>query len=781
MEYVKIVSEWRNDFIPRIKNRSGSRKQNFEYKDAVYKSSGYRTEYDEVLIEYLKFINNNPLKNNDYFKYVNSYRIGKKLDIKYFRHNQQKLQEYYKKIDKDEKYNPFNLSLYKSYVLYMMLKLNGVYKDEYDINFNVKVKENRAYSPLSSIPSVLRAELPFSIKEVDIYRAFPSFIDNELEIIDRKQDVYELIDKTKFNTIINSHNEIKGITLKALRNQLRPVYVDRVNEVITEDRFCNKGKMFRDLVKYEEKAINKLVSKNNLKNYVRLHDGVIVKEDLEVKVQKNKTIKFVVKPCNKPESLNVSIPFYKHNHKGDLTTSASLYAAFFIQECFIRGREDNNDKIIIFQDTNNVVSPFNYKTETVKFLKNEINEFDSTEIENRIAKEHNTCITQGLLLLDSKLIEYYTDNANSFGLPFKNGFFKLQLNENRIVQAEPQQLKYKDITNFFAPHPIQKHTFTNSEQLSEFECFLTMISTGQDPSITDLNTEDEKIFNQFCKMFGYLCHSYKNPGFNPCIILSDEGANDTNRKGGRGKTIIAKALAAIQPTLLKGGNEFNANYIHNFADLEDDKRLYIIDDVPAGFKYDDLYTNIVGSISCQRKGSAAVIIPFSKTPKFIVTTNWAVRYEQDDVSTKRRFMEFKLTDFFNEDNTPKQVFGHLLFDEWDQKEWNLFYNFAFRCVALYLSEGLQRIAYDKSEDNFKAIFNSDSVLEEFERIFELIKDNIDGFTVTNFLNCYKAYENPLKNENYFHHRNVKNYIEVYIKHKKLDIKYKLSDRKWTII
>ncbi|MGJ8667535.1 MAG: hypothetical protein ACSHW7_14285 [Patiriisocius sp.] len=779
MEYEKIISEWKKDFILRIKNLSGSKKTNFEYQDAVDKSSTHRTRYDEVLIEYLDFIDKRPLKNNDYFKYVNAYRAGKKLNLKYFRHCKEKLEEYYSKIDKNESYNTFNFDLYRRYVFYMMLRLNGFYKIEYDILFNVKIKDNREYSPLSSIPSVLRAELPFKIKEVDIYRAFPTFIDKELGIKKREQDVYELVDKKKFNSLINSHKDVKGVSIKSLRDQLSPIYGDRAKEVLTDERFSSKGKMFKNLVKYEQKAINKLVRKNTLNNFARLHDGIFVKENVVIQKLEFNNYKFVVKKSERVKIQDVPRPFYSFNKEGKLITSASQYAEFFEQENFIRGRELNNDKLIIFKDTNNVVSPFNNKSETVAFLKNEINEICSTEIENRIAKEHNTIIQQGFHLLVSKLIDYHTDKINTFGLPFKNSFINYTFStNNQSVKLQLEKLNYKEFSTFFAPHKIQEHIFSETEELSEFQIFLTMASTGKDPRKTELNKSDEDTINKFCRMYGYLCHTYKNPAFNPCIILSDEGANDVNRNGGRGKTIFANALQHIQPSLLKGGKEFNSNYIHNFADLKIDKRLYIIDDVPAGFNYDDLYTNIVGGISPQRKGTEAVEIPFEKAPKFVITTNWAVRYDENEASTNRRFIEFKFTDFFNQNNTPFDQFGHTLFADWDKEEWNRFYNFTFSCVALYLTEGLERIDYNKSEDNFRAIFNNDSVLEEFERIFELIKVNDGGFNVKDFLSHYNYFDNPLKYEKHFHTRNVRKYIDIYIKYNNLNIEYVKSGRRW---
>ena len=305
-----------------------------------------------------------------------------------------------------------------------------------------------------------------------------------------------------------------------------------------------------------------------------------------------------------------------------------------------------------------------------------------------------------------------------------------------------------------------------------------MVSTGKDPIGSEPTHVDEVTRYRFFRMFGYLCHTYKDPSFSPAIILSDEGADDHSRKGGRGKTIFLRALSYVQNTLIKGGSEFDGGYRHRFADLQKEHKIYAIDDVPAGFKYDDLYTNIVGDITCERKGTTADTIAFRDAPKFVITTNWAVRHDAEATSTHRRFMEFKLTDFFNLNHTPKGVFEQVMFDEWDDDEWNRFYNFVFTCVDLYRVYGLDAPEYDKDEDNFRAYFYNDVVLHEFERVFYQISGAGNGFTVSDFLKCYLDVENPLRFEKYFHNKNVKSLIDVYVKFNKLGFDYSLRDKKW---
>ncbi len=772
-----ITTNWQKEFKERIYTKSKSRKSVFTFNDAVERSDLFSTDFDKLMIKYVKFIKSRPLENNDYFKYVNSYFNGRKLDQKYFKNNVSKLQTYYRKIEANPKFNPFSLSNYNDYVLYMMLKLNGHYKTEYNAIFNIKTVDFREYSPLSKIPSVLRANLPFKVKEFDIARAYPTFIDRELKIINREKDIYTLMDKVKFNTLLNQNISVKDSNIGKVRNALTPIYGKRVNEVITETRFNEKGRMFRDMVHYEKLAIEEFVTTNNIKNFARLHDGIFVLDETEANIMTFNDVKFTVKRCLEPRIENDKIKFYTYDSSNNLITSPKLYADFFKQEKFIRGCEDGNDKLIVFKDTNNVVSPFNYKTETVKYLKSQINETDFSieEIENRIAKENNTHINQGYLLLDSKNIEYHTDNNNQFGLSFKNGFFQYNATKNEL-----EQLKYDSVNAFFTPHRTQKHTFSISEDLSEFQRYLVMVSVKKDIKKDNLTEYEDAIFKQFCKMFGYLCHSYKNRAFCPAIILTDQGANDISRNGGRGKTIFVNALQHVQPSIIKAGNEFNPSYIHNFADLKKNTRNYIIDDVPASFNYNELYTNISGSISCQPKGTEAIEIPFSKAPKFVITSNWSVRYNEDDASTNRRFFEFKFTDFFNINNTPLDVFGHLLFNDWDNQEWNRFYNFVYYCVGSYLNDGLERIPYNKKEDNFKAVFNNDVLLNEFERVFNLINDNRKGFNVTDFLKCYEAFDNPLKYQKLFTHKSLKSLINTYIAHHNLPFTYKQSNRKWII-
>ena len=774
-----ILSDWKAEFTERIKNDCKSKKQEFDYNDALNKKS-YHTGRDGCFVEASIFLDRNPLKNNDFANYVSCYiNEEKKLDLKFFRNNIEKLNEYYAKVDESKangiNYNPFSMLAYRNYVIFMILKLRGHYTIEDDELFNVEVINNRVYNPLSKIPSVLRGELPFNVKEYDIKRAFPTFIDIELGK-GYRHTVYEKIGKKTFSILLNANAENPKNNIESLRKSLSVVYGADANKVLTDERFNTKGEAFLDFTKYEKQYIERFVDKNQIVNYVRLHDGVFVLADVECNFLDFDLVKFSIKECIKPPIENECLNFYSIDDTGKVTTSRTMYADFFIQEKFKR-ISTPDDKIQLLVDTNNVVDLFNHRTNIVSFLESNINECgaDFDAVRETIAKECNSIIYQSYTLIPPVELVYYSDTKTSFGLPFKNGFFYSDADDENINSKD-----YNDVKGFFAPHKIQSREFKYTDDVGMFEQFLTRVAIGREVP----NTADTVLINkEFQKMFGYLCHTYKSQTNSPSIILTDEDANDENRNGGRGKTIVTKAISEVLTTMLKGGNEFDSSYTHVFADLEKKHKVYIIDDVPAGFRYDDLYTNILGGISCQRKGLKAELIEFEHSPKFVITTNWVVRYDEKNTSTNRRFLEFKFSDYYNQNHTPKDDFGCTFFEDWNADEWSKFYSFVFRCVKIFLADGLEQIPYNKTKDNYLASFNNISMLDEFERIMTVLFDTREQFGVNDFLSIYDAYDNPLRIQKMFHSKNVKKLIDVWFSRNINEPmtkgwKYVLMSRRW---
>lgn len=765
-----FVANWKDDFIERIYQSSKSRKQDFNYSDALKYSSKIRTDFDKVMIDYLHFISNDPLNENDYYKYLNSYINGKKLSEKYFRHDAEVLKYYYDKVGKNKEYNPFHVKQYETYVLFMMLKFSQQYDREFDVMFNVISKDGREYNPLCNCPTHIRSEMPITVKEYDIARAYPTFIFMELKM--KPFDVYEKIGKKDFNRLLNTHSGTECATIESVREKLRPIYGERVNEVITEHRFNNQGQMFRDMTKYEEYFINKFIESNSLKTYVRLHDGVIVLPSVKCEVLEFGEVIFKEKQFIKPQITNHSINFYNINNDGKINTTPATYARFFEQEGFIRITRESHDQLTILKNENRVLSPINHKTDIVPFLKSNINEYDPEPIEDRIARDANTTIQQALQLLNPIPLSYHKDTKERCDIPFKNGIV-------RITADKVEVISYDEIEGFFAKHSTQKHEITIKkveDVHSDFSLFLEMAITGKDFDFDLMTAEEKTTISSFYSMIGYLISNYKDPANNFGIILSDDDANGETRNGGRGKSLLQKALTYFRCSIEKGGLSYDPKYTHVHADLKKEHDLYLIDDVPANFDWLATYTNITGGIDAQRKGVTAETITFEDAPKFIFSTNYAVRYDSDATSTNRRFIEYKFTNFWNINNKPNDYFNESFFTDWNIDQWNDFYNFGFYCVQYYLKNGLKSIEYDKKADNYRAYFYNDSVEFEAERIFERLKSE-DSFNVTDFVNIHR--DNHLFNhDSIFTTRNAKKYIDSFIEFRDISYSYSKRIKKW---
>jgi hypothetical protein len=776
-----VMNDWKTKFTKRVRLESKSRKETFTFYDAWQKEK-YHTKRDEVFLSVVSFLRSEPLMDNNYVKYVSCYlKTGIKLDTKYFRNNLNKLNEYYEKVDeakaKGETFNPFSLRAYQRYVLFMVLKFSGEYTSDLDEAFGVQTVGHREYNPLTNIPSVLRGELPFAVKEYDIKRAFPTFIDIQL-VQEYRHTVYDILDKKTFAYLLNSNVTNEGADRTKILKELSKVYGTDADKVCTLERFNTKGGAFKDFSKYEKEYIERFVTENKLVNYVRLHDGVFVPAEIDCNFFVFDWVVFTIKECIKPPIENEIVNFYTIDQSDKVYTSPTMYAEFFIQEKFLR-ISTPDDKIFLLRDTNNAVDFFNHNTDIVAFLKENIIEFGNSfdAVADTIAKENFSVIKQGFLLIPSIELQYYSDTKNTFGLPFKNGFYYFDLDDTGTLKRK----EYNDVKGFFAPHEIQNREFKYTDEVGMFEEFLIRACIGR----KEANSPDTKnIFESFKTMFGYLCHNYKDATKNPCIVLTDMDADDETRNGRRGKTLISKAVQEVQESIIKGGKEFDSGYTHVFADLDKKHNVYFIDDVPAGFKYDDLYTNILGDISCQRKGLKAEAIKFKDTPKFAITSNWVVPYDEKNASTNGRFIEYKFTNYYTTTHTPKDEFKCVFFQDWNADEWNQFYSFVFRCVKLFLQKGIIKTQYNKATDNYKAYFNNDAVYSEFERIISILIMN-DSFNVSEFLIVYNDISNLLRFEKMFTQKNTKKLIEAWagkfnIENKDFYFQY-TNRRKWVKI
>ena len=459
-------------------------------------------------------------------------------------------------------------------------------------------------------------------------------------------------------------------------------------------------------------------------------------------------------------------------YTSSFTMSASQLAKYYKHIGFIRISEEGNDTITIIKNDNKILNPFNHKTDTIAFLKQNIHHPEKREhLENLLVSNKNL-IQNSWELMVPEPYNLHKDTKDAIYLPFKNGVCKITASGIEMIDYKSKEIK------FFVGTESQKHHFEmvdiTKRGIGDFEKFLIYAIIGRE---TDELTEIERNdVIAFYSMIGYLISNYKNSAYSPAVIFTDQDADDEARKGARGKSLLTEAIRKVRGAKFRDGAKFETGYRHVYADLERYHNVYILDDVLRNFNFNALYTDITGDIRLEGKGTNAVTIPFEDAPKFVITTNYAVRHDKDADSTNRRFIEYKFSYFWNLDNTPEKHFGCRFFDDWDDKEWQLFYEFLIVCSMQFLTTGLKRIGYSKVDDNYRAYFSNSVVEGEFERVYAEMKGK-ESFSVMEFLEVHNE-SLMFKYKSLFNHINTKRYVDAYIEKHDEEVEYSKTDKRW---
>lgn len=672
-----------------------------------------------------------------------------------------KLEKYIKELQSDitieEK---MSQTRYEQLVLYAYLKLFGVYEESDDRWFNLKYQDGREYNPVTQNMSLLRHELGLELYEYDIKAAVPSFIDKILKT-DKRYEVYEAIDKKTFATLLNLHNDCDSVSYEEIIIKLQVIYGDTIREVLTPEIFSQRGAFARLMNEYEEQAINDFVIANGLQHFIRCHDAIYtLKKCTKLSYGRIEFIEKFVEPFTLSEQR-----FYEIIGGDKVNTTATKYAEFLTNNGFTRvSRGDDEIHLICTSDKS--VDYFPFRSELVSYFKDNVFEPVTLrdKVWNHIAKEYKSKIPEGLRLMESKELRYYKDSSKSIVIPFKNGAATVTKDKVKIVG-------YDNVEGYFSKSPSMAHCFDYTSTVGDFEHFIYRAATKSD-LFEPLNTT----FTAFQSMIGYLVSTHKDPSNSICVVLSDENANEDQRKGRRGKSLLFQGISKVRKAMYKGGKDFNASYQHNLADLDESFCNYLIDDVPANFNYHDMFTLITGDIVCQLKGRKAITIPFHLAPKFMITTNYIFRYDKEDDSILGRFAEFKFSDYYNAEHQPKSEFNRLFFDDWDKAEWDKFYSFLVRCCQVYLENGLLRLQYDKELDNQKIYCNDTNYEFIREAVLSYSKEPLPSFSIKDFLDRIKY--NPYLRE--IHKNNAHKFIDAFLnsKHNDLGTYVRKSDRRY---
>lgn len=189
--------------------------------------------------------------------------------------------------------------------------------------------------------------------------------------------------------------------------------------------------------------------------------------------------------------------------------------------------------------------------------------------------------------------------------------------------------------------------------------------------------------------FGYASHRFKDPT-RPWVIFAADNAviEDDVAEGGAGKSLFFEAMRFFM----------NRHDIDGKGDIENDKFLFegvnihtdfiLFDNVRRSFNLESFFSVITSKLTVNEKYEAKVNLAYRNSPKFGVSTNYAIK-DQRGSSTRRRLV-MGFSDYYHasgeerEARNPKDDFGQSLFLDWDTGQWFRFLNFVFQSCQFYL-------------------------------------------------------------------------------------------------
>ena len=313
--------------------------------------------------------------------------------------------------------------------------------------------------------------------------------------------------------------------------------------------------------------------------------------------------------------------------------------------------------------------------------------------------------------------------------------------------------------------------FEEVKEKSEYYKFLTNITSTK---VKDEWEGNQKRLDNLITLQGYLLHGYNNRVNAKAVALMD--ASEIGEPNGRtGKGLFVEGLSKLKKTVKEDGKAFKDDNRFRFSQVTPDTKILFINDVKENFNFENLFPTITDGIDVEVKFENKKSIPFEKSPKIVISTNYVILGRGS--SFEDRIYEFELSNFYTKDRTPFDYFEHYLFDGWDSDQWNLFYSLMLYSVKEYLNRGVvsseginlkrNRLIAETSKPFVEWILNSDIKSDQkyskktlFNEFSDLTGNNpftgISQLILTKYLKTWAHYNNLVPVET---HSNGELFIE----------------------
>ena len=420
---------------------------------------------------------------------------------------------------------------------------------------------------------------------------------------------------------------------------------------------------------------------------------------------------------NQIEEDESSKRFWTKSDKGVINIVHYLFREFLEDSGFFKYCPEGAKSFVFVKVTNNLIDHTNeaeIKDHVLDYLENKV---EDLEVYNFFADKTRFFREDFLSLLSPVNAFFISDDKHTAYLYYKNCAVK-------VTKKAVTTIDYIDLDGFVWKDHVIDRDFKSCEITDcDFQKFISNVCGGDNKRIKSMEST-----------MGYLLHAFKNLSYSPAVILNDEVISD-NPEGGTGKGIFMNALSQMKKVVTIDGKGFTFEKSFAYQLVSADTQVLVFDDVRKHFDFERLFSVVTEGLTLEKKNKDAIKIPFSKSPKIAITTNYAIKGKGSSFERRKWELEFK--QHYSSEHTPLDEFGRLLFGDWNDDEWCVFDNYMIRNLSNFLSTGLVKSEFV----NLKIRKLSAETSHEFIEWCGLTRgsENNDRLVTNQYLLCQDLY------------------------------------------
>lgn len=403
-------------------------------------------------------------------------------------------------------------------------------------------------------------------------------------------------------------------------------------------------------------------------------------------------------------------------------------------------RIENN---IVDEVTNNNIR--DYVKEYVRKMKWIITEeadpytFYRTDLEDSLIKGNSIYFSESVLSWIEKTdLKIKRDNKDEAFYYFRNCFLK-------VTKDTIEDFSFSELKEPIWRKQIIDRDFKGKGNIKQNEGEFYRF-------VWNVCNKNNERFLALLSALGYLLHSFKDKSNAKMIAFVDEHiGNRGEANGGSGKSLVSECIRKFKNVCYKGKG-WSPVQSFAFENISLATDILLIDDALQNFPFELLFTHITNDFLLEGKGDKSFVIPFDQSPKILLTTNYSLRGEGGSYDRRKSVNEF--SSYYGSEITPISEFGHRLFDDWDDLQWQSFDLFMLYAVQHFLTQGLQAVNINYAERELREL-----VPDTFIDLMDELKNgenHLSNDLLKNFMDDDPAYKIKQNTFNSW----IKKYIKV---------------------